>query len=144
MPTFFFLPPKKDKSGGFNSRRTSLACNSLQECPIFLGFGWTESPAESIITVVSKLITDRHFLCGVGGGNIVVSKIETDLWEFQQKVSHHKDRFSLESQIISITDTDTRLKTMSSVIISAAAVSDNLILGRPVSGESNRPLARYV
>ena len=36
---------------------------------------------------------------------------ETDLWEFQQKISHYRHRFSLEFQLISITDTDFGLKT---------------------------------
>ena len=36
---------------------------------------------------------------------------ETDLWEFQQKISHYRYSFSLEFQLISITDTDFGLKT---------------------------------
>ena len=35
---------------------------------------------------------------------------ETGLWEFQQKISHYRYRFSLEFQLISITDTDLGLK----------------------------------
>ena len=43
----------------------------------------------------------------------LISITETDLWEFLQKFSHNKHRFSLEFQLISncITDTDFGLKT---------------------------------
>ena len=32
----------------------------------------------------------------------LISITETDLWECQQKISHYKDRFSLEFQFMSI------------------------------------------
>ena len=71
-------------------------------------------------TVVSKLITDRHFFWGVLISNYryrielpeeLISITETDLREFQHKISHYRYRFSLEFQLISITDTDFGLKT---------------------------------
>ena len=78
---------------------------------------------ESENTVVSKLITDRHFW-----GDLIsncryrialtekLSSItETDLWEFQQKFSHFRYRFSLEFQLVSITDTDFGLE-MNSIL----------------------------
>ena len=67
---------------------------------LFFGFGL---PGRLL-----KLITDRHFL----GGTIFnlisncryrialpeefISIRETDLWEFQQEISHYRYRFSLE------------------------------------------------
>ena len=41
----------------------------------------------------------------------LISITETDLWEFQQKISHYRYRFSLEFQLIATTDTDFGLKT---------------------------------
>ena len=41
----------------------------------------------------------------------LISIPETDLWEFQQKISHYRYRFFLEFQLISIADTDSGLKT---------------------------------
>ena len=76
--------------------------------------------APRVVTVVSKLITDRNFFWGELISNCryrialpeeLISVTETDLWEFQQKISHYRYRFSLEFQSISITDTDFGLKT---------------------------------
>ena len=70
-------------------------------------------------TVVSKSITDRHFLWGELISNyryrielpdVLNSIAETDLWRFQQKISHHRYRSSLEFELISITDADFGLK----------------------------------
>ena len=67
------------------------------------------------LTVVSKLITDRHFFWEELISNYryrielpeeLISITETDLWEFQQKISHYRYRFSLEVHIISITHTE--------------------------------------
>ena len=41
----------------------------------------------------------------------LISITETDLWEYQQKICHYTLSFSLEFQLIAITDTDFRLKT---------------------------------
>ena len=41
----------------------------------------------------------------------LISITETDLWEFQQKISYYRYRFSLKFQLISITDGDFGLKT---------------------------------
>ena len=85
------------------------------------------------------MITDRHFSEGIyrsiqidyrqtlflGGTNFSkyrcrcrialpeesISITETDLWKFQQKISHYGYRFCLELQITSITDTDFGLGT---------------------------------
>ena len=64
-------------------------------------------------TVVSKFVTDRHFSFFLGDThfelqiqNRAARRIETDLWKCQQKISHYRYRFSLEVQLISITDTD--------------------------------------
>ena len=51
----------------------------------------------------------RLFLGGMPEELIAIT--ETDLWEFPQKISHYRYRFSLEFQLISITDTDFGLKT---------------------------------
>ena len=71
-------------------------------------------------TVVSQLITDRHFFWGELISNYryrielpeeVITITETDLWEFQQKMAHYRYRFSPEFQLNSITDTDLGLKS---------------------------------
>ena len=58
----------------------------------------------------SKLITDRHFFWGEVISNYryrmalpeeLISITETDLWDFQLKISHHWYRFSLEFQRMS-------------------------------------------
>ena len=41
----------------------------------------------------------------------LISVTETDLWKCQQKISDYRYRFSFESQLSSITDTDFRLET---------------------------------
>ena len=79
-------------------------------------------------TVVSKFITDRHFLWGelisnyryrialpgeFLSWNLPIT--ETDLWEFQQKIAHCTYRFSLEFQLISVTDTDCTLTSATTV-----------------------------
>ena len=78
-----------------------------------------QMPRKKHTTVVSKLTTDRHFICEELISNYryrialpeeLISITETDLWEFQQKISHYRYRFSLEIQLISITDTDFGLK----------------------------------
>ena len=78
------------------------------------------SSSEYQITVVSKLITDRHFFWEELISNYryrivlpeeLISVTETDLWEFQQKIAHCRYRVSLEFQLISVTDTDFGLKT---------------------------------
>ena len=66
-------------------------------------------------TVVSKLITDRHFSWVILISNyryrIMLPEefnpiTETDLWKSPQKVSHYSYRVSLDFQFISTTDTD--------------------------------------
>ena len=66
------------------------------------------------------MITDRHFFWGEFVCNYryrtvlpeeFISITETDLWEFQQKISHWRYRFSLEFEFISITDTEFGLET---------------------------------
>ena len=83
-------------------------------------------------TVVSKLITDRHFFLGGINSNCryrialpeeLISITKTDLWECQQKISHYRCRFSLDIQLISITDTELGLKQINSVTTSATTVS---------------------
>ena len=44
-----------------------------------------------------------------------ISMKETDLWEWKQKISHYRYRFSIEIQLLSITDTDFGLKRIDSV-----------------------------
>ena len=91
-----------------------------QKNPEISDFGHINHNTEN--TVVSKLITDRHFSWGeliskcryrIVLPKELISITETDLWEFQQKISHYRYRFwdSLEYQLISITDTDFGLKT---------------------------------
>ena len=83
-------------------------------------------------TVVSNLITETLFL---GGGGLIsdcryrielpeelVATTETDLWEFQQKVSHHRYRFSLEFHYIPLQIHILGSKRINSVIISATTV----------------------
>ena len=71
-------------------------------------------------TVVSKLITDRHFLWGEFLSNYrcrivlpeqLISITETDMWKRRQKVSNYRYRFSLEFYLISTTDKDFELDT---------------------------------
>ena len=81
-----------------------------------LGHYLAPSPCSShvifLYIVVSKSITDRHFCLGAATFQLQIqnhaarrsnSITETDLWEFQQKISHCR-RSSLEFQFISITD----------------------------------------
>ena len=71
-------------------------------------------------TVVSKLVTDRHFFWGKLISNYryrivlpekFISITETDLWKSPQKVSHCRYRFFVDCKLISITDTDFGLET---------------------------------
>ena len=73
-----------------------------------------------IVTVVSKLVTDRHFFWGELISNCryrialpeeLIAITETDVLDFQHKISHYRYRFSLEFHLISITDTDFGLET---------------------------------
>ena len=61
-------------------------------------------PRNTMFTVVSNLITDRDFLWGelishcryrIELPEELISITETDLWDFQQKVSHYRYRFFL-------------------------------------------------
>ena len=61
-----------------------------------------------VVTVVSKLITGRHFFWGkliskyryrIVLPEELIAITETDLCEFQQKISHYRYRFSLEISI---------------------------------------------
>ena len=71
--------------------------------------------SSELITVVSKLITDRNSFWGefisnyryrIGLPEESICITEPDLWEFQQKISHYRYRFPLEFQLLSITDAD--------------------------------------
>ena len=85
----------------------------------------------SRFTVAPKLITDRHFFWeelisnrSARRVNMDITITETDLREFQQNISHYRCRFSLEFQLISITDADFGLKMeICSVIMSATTAS---------------------
>ena len=69
------------------------------------------------ITVVSKLITDRHFLWGIQIQNRAARRINfitgPDQRECQKATSHYRYRFSLEFQLVFITDADLQVETNS-------------------------------
>ena len=78
-------------------------------------------------TVVSKLITDRDFLWGelISKYTLqeeLISITETDLWEFQQKISHCRCRFSLGFQLFPLPIQISGSKHINSVMISATTV----------------------
>ena len=68
---------------------------------------------------IQKRTTDSHFLKANSSNyryrsalpEELIAVAETDLWERWQKISHHIYRFSLEFQLISITDTDFGLES---------------------------------
>ena len=54
---------------------------------------------------------NSNYRCRIALPEELISITETDLWEFQQKISHYRYRFSPEFQFISVTDTDFGLET---------------------------------
>ena len=113
------------------------------------GGGVSDDPQHPsrLATVVSKLITDRHFSWEELIANYryrialpeeLISSTETDLWECQQKISLYRYRFSLEFQYykfpLQIQTSGSR--RMSSVIILAATQGPGDVFVRGLSGFS--------
>ena len=97
-------------------------------CPEGIRVVCRDTPTWARGTVVSKLITDRHFpweeLISNYRYRIALSEelifiTETDLWDFQQKIFHYRYIFSLEFQLVPLSIQISGSKQMSSVIKSA-------------------------